>query len=169
MTPKKLPKPGDIGFSIIGGWIGFWVGLGQYLNMDGSKYSHCFVVLDDKTVMEAMPGGARIAPLDEYLGSAIFIDWEPTDEQRSIIVSEALKLEGIPYNFLNYLQLALARFKIQPKWLVKRIQDSEKLICSQLVDEVYRLAGVHMFDDGRLPMDVTPGDILNRYLEKDWL
>jgi hypothetical protein len=34
------------------------------------------------------------------------------------------------------------------------------MICSQLVDEAYLRAGVHLFDDGRDPGDVTPGDLL---------
>jgi hypothetical protein len=33
------------------------------------------------------------------------------------------------------------------------------LICSQLVDRACELAGVHLFDDGRLSGQVTPGDL----------
>jgi hypothetical protein len=39
------------------------------------------------------------------------------------------------------------------------VADEGHLICSQLVDEAYLRAGVHLFDDGRLPGDVTPGDL----------
>jgi hypothetical protein len=39
------------------------------------------------------------------------------------------------------------------------IADSGHLICSQLVDLCYLRAGAHLFDDGRLPGDVTPGDL----------
>jgi hypothetical protein len=27
------------------------------------------------------------------------------------------------------------------------------------VDDIYRVCGVKLFDDGRLPYDVTPGDL----------
>lgn len=168
MTIRK-PKPGSMGFSTIGGMVGFWVGLGQYLNRDGSKYSHVFIVLDDETVVQAMPNGAEVVPLSTYLGSAIFIEWGITDEQSQVIVNEARKLVGTPYGFSDYVALALARFGIKPKWLARYVENNGRLICSQLADLVYSRAGIHLFDDGRLPNEVTPGDLVNRYLEKDWL
>lgn len=168
MFIKGTPKPGDMGFSTIGGMLGFWIGLGQYLNGDGSKYTHVFIVLDDDTVMEAMPKGAQIVPMSEYADKAVFIDWGITDEQREIIVAEARKLEGTEYNFIDYLALAFARLGFKPKWLVKRIKSSDKLICSALADMVYGKAGIKLFSDGRIWHDVTPGDLINRYLERNW-
>lgn len=158
-----------MGFSTIGGAVGFWVGLGQYINGDGSKWSHVFIVLDDETVMEAMPKGAQIVSLETYANKAIFVDWNISDEERKVIVAEARKLEGTPYNFLDYFALFLARFHIKPKWLVRYIKSSNKLICSALADFVYNKAGVRLFSDGRLWHDVTPGDLISRYLERDWL
>lgn len=166
---KRMPKPGDMGFSIIKGALGFWVGLAQYLNGDGSKWSHVFVVLDDNTVMEAMPGGAKITPIEEYLGTAVFIDWGATDEQRKLIVEEAKKLVGTPYGFVDYFALALVRLNIRPNWLVKYIKNSQRLICSALADMVYNKAGITIFKDGRMWHDVTPGDLISRYIERDWL
>lgn len=165
---KRQPKPGDMGFSIIEGFTGFIVSLGQLLNGDAAKWSHVFVVLDDETVMEAMPGGARIVPLSTYENKAIFLDWNITDDERLIVIQEAKKLNGIKYNFLDYFALALARFGFRPKWLVKHIKASDKLICSALADMVYNRAGVQLFADGRIWHEVTPGDLLNRYLERDW-
>lgn len=168
MFIKGTPKPGDMGFSTIEGMLGFWVGLGQYLNGDGSKYTHVFVVLDDNTIMEAMPHGAQIVPLSEYANKAVFLDWGITDEQRKVIVEEARKCEGVGYNFIDYLALALARFGFKPKWLVNYIKRSDKLICSALADMVYGKAGIKLFSDGRIWHDVTPGDLINRYLERNW-
>lgn len=166
---NRMPKPGSMGFSTIGGFVGFWVGLGQYLNQDGSKYSHTFVVLDDETVVQAMPQGAEIVPLDDYLGDAIFIEWDITDEQSAAIIEEARSLVGTPYGFSDYLALALARFGFRPKWLTNYVEGNNRLICSQLADLAYSRAGLQLFNDGRLPNEVTPGDLVNRYLEKDWL
>jgi hypothetical protein len=168
MENKRVPKPGDMGFSTIDGMLGFWIGLGQFLNGDASKWTHVFIVLEDNKVMEAMPKGAQIVSIDDYNSKAIFIDWGLTDKERKDVVDAAIRLEGTPYNFLDYLALALARFKIRPKWLVKYIKNSDKLICSALADMVYNRAGVQLFTDGRLWHDVTPGDLLNRYLERDW-
>lgn len=85
------------------------------------------------------------------------------DALRADIVREARKLVGTPYNYLDYLALGLAHFKIKANWLRRFMQSKKHMICSQLVDEVYRRVGIHIFDDGRLPMDVTPGDLANRY------
>lgn len=168
MFEKRIPQPGSMGFSTIGGSVGFWVGLGQYLNGDGCKWTHVFIVLDDNTVMQAMPHGAEIVSIDNYAGKAIFLDWGITDEQRAVVVSEARKLEGTGYNFIDYLALALARFGFKPKWLVNYVKSNHKLICSALADMVYSNAGIELFSDGRVWHDVTPGDLVNRYLEKDW-
>lgn len=165
---KRIPKPGDMGFSMIEGMLGFWVGLAQYLNGDGSKWSHVFVVLDDNTVMEAMPGGARITPIEEYTGKAVFIDWELTDAQRAVIVEEAKKLVGTKYGFIDYFAMALARLNIRPQWIVRYVLNSNRLICSALADMVYNKAGVKLFSDGRMWHDVTPGDLISRYIERPW-
>jgi hypothetical protein len=168
MFIKGTPKPGDMGFSSIEGMLGFWIGLGQYLNGDGSKYTHVFIVLDDDTIMEAMPKGAQIVPIAAYDNKAVFLDWGITDAQRKLIVEEARKCEGAKYNFIDYLALALARFGFKPRWLIKRIKSNNKLICSALADMVYNKAGIQLFSDGRIWHDVTPGDLINRYLERNW-
>ncbi len=165
----KNPQPGDFGLSTIGGFTGFWVGLGQYISGDGSRYSHAFIVLDDETVMEAMPGGAIITPLSNYKNRSVYSNIELTNEQRVEIVKQARKLEGIPYSFLDYLALALAHFGIKAPRLRKYIENKGHMICSQLVDFAYQKAGVHLFTDGRLSQDVTPGDLANMLIEKDWL
>jgi hypothetical protein len=165
----KQPRPGDFGLTRIGGFVGWWIGMGQLITGDASRYTHAFIVLDDETVIEAMPGGALITPLSEYYpGRAVFSTLDLTDEQRVKIVEEGRALKGIPYSFLDYLALALAHFGFKPKRLRKYITTKGHMICSQLVDEVYRRAGVHMFNDGRLPQDVTPGDLANYLIERDW-
>lgn len=165
----NTPRPGDFGLSKIGGVLGWWIGLGQFITGDASRYTHAFVVLDDQTVIEAMPGGAIITPLEKYKGRAVFCNMDISSKKREVIVKEGRALEGTPYSFMDYLALALAHFGIRPKRLRKYIQNTGHMICSQLVDEVYRRAGVHMFNDGRLPQDVTPGDLANYLIEQEWL
>lgn len=166
----KTPKPGDFGLTTIGGVLGFFVSLGQHLAGDSSKYTHAFIVLDNNTVLAAQPGGARVDLLSDYTNRAIYSDMDLTDDQRHAIVEQAKKLEGIPYSFLDYLAIALARFGIKPKWLIKFISNKGHMICSQLVDEVYRRVGIKLFNDGRLPQEVTPGDLLYVLAkEQDWI
>lgn len=156
----KQPQPGDYGLTKIKGLLGFMVGFGQFLTGDSSKYTHAYVVLDDNKIIEAMPGGARITDISQYENKAIYSNIELTDEQRKSIVEIAKTYDGVGYSFLDYISLALLRFGIKPKRLRKFIENKGHMICSQLCDEVYRKAGIHLFNDGRLPQDVTPGDLL---------
>lgn len=166
----KEIKPGDIGLTRIGGILGFFVSLGQHLAGDSSRYTHTYIVLDDETIIAAQPGGARIDPLSDYANKAIYLQRDLTDEQRATIVGEARALEGLPYSFLDYLAIALARFGIKPKWLKKYIANTGHMICSQMCDEVYRRAGINLFNDGRLPQEVTPGDLFYVLAgEQDWI
>jgi len=156
------PQPGDFGLVSIRGFPGLLVRIGQGLSGDGwSDYHHAFLILDNGEVLEAQPGGARIRPLSDYEATnAVYSDWDLTDEQRAAIVREARPLVGTPYSWLDYLSLALLHFGIRPKWLRRCVADTGHLICSQTIDLVYLRAGLHMFSDGRLSMDVTPGDLV---------
>lgn len=156
-----MPLPGDFGLVSIPGAGGWGVRVGQWLNGDGwSDFHHAFVVLDQGEVLEAEPGGARIVPLVNYAGSnAVYSSWPLTDDQRAAIVGEARPLVGTPYSWLDYLSLALHRLHIPAPHLRAYIASTGHMICSQLTDEVYRRAGLHMFNDGRWPGDITPGDL----------
>ena len=165
------PSPGMFGLTRIGGWLGVLISLGQWLVGDASRFSHAFVVLDDGTVMEAMPSGARIAPLADVLACRpLAFSWAIplTPIQRFDIVAAARSLEGTRYGFSAYLHLALSRFGIRWAWLSRHLERNGRMICSQLVDVVYRRAGLQLFDDGRACHDVTPGDLANLLIERDW-
>jgi uncharacterized protein YycO len=171
-TDRYIPQPGDIGLTKIKGSVGWLIDLGQFIIRDESRYSHAFVVLDDETVLEAMPGGAIITPLENYSGYnkdgnpvAVYLQLPLTQEQRYAIVSEARPLVGIPYSFLDYFALAAERFGLKTKWIKNYVADTGHMICSQLADEVYKRAGIQLFRDGRLPQDVTPGDLTYVQLE----
>lgn len=168
------PPPGSFGLSRIGGLLGKLIAAGQAFSGDGSRWTHAFVVLDRGEVIEAMPGGARIVPLADRLThpEVVFCDapiqgWLAEHSQsryseivlREWVVREARKLDRVGYGYLQYLALGLVALGFQPEWLRRYIASKNRMICSQLVDEVYRRAGIQLFDDGRLPQDVTPGDL----------
>jgi len=163
-------RPGDIGFARIGGWLGKWIAIGQAIAGDASRFTHVFVVLDNDEVAEAMPNGARIQPLNrQYASEVAYVRVDLTDEQREMLVahlrSRLARPGGIKYSFTDYLAIALAHFGLKPQWLRNYIAKSDRQICSQLAD--YELTNVdyHVFNDHRLPQDVTPGALFFELLE----
>lgn len=159
------PEPGDFGLVSIEGNVGFLIRLGQFLNGDGFRnYEHAFIYIGDGKIVEAEPGGARIADLSEYDGRDIM--WstglvELTEAQRQVIVDAAKNDVGTPYSFLDYLAIALYRLHIKHPGVAKRVEESQHLICSQLVAKEYALAGSHL--TGKPAYLNTPGT-LTKYL-----
>lgn len=141
--------------------IGRLIRIGEWFNGDGfSQYSHAGVLLDDDTILEAEPGGARIRPMTEYPADLlVWSTWDLTPGQRASIVGAARGLLGVPYSFADYAALAVRRLHLPFPGLRRYIASSGHMICSQLTDEVYRRAGLHMFRDNRWPGDVTPADL----------
>lgn len=183
MTEDGIPKPGEMGLTWITGWTGFWVSVMQWLAGDGGLWpfrryreklrrgypTHAFMVLPDGMIIEAQPGGARIGSIDRYKGRTVLYSKLPlTDVQRSQVLPVAGRYEGVPYSFLGYLYLGLWRLGIRPEWLRYRVQSTGHQICSQLCDQILSDVGFHLFDDGRLPQDVTPGDLFSLLARKGW-
>ena len=172
-------KPGDIILLQIKGWVGRAVWLMQLINRDASKWTHVGIVLPDGKLFEAQPGGAVISSLADYAGRPAAIvtkyqrpkhgipteyelaDLAPhlTDFKREEISRTAANLLDVGYNWGTYVYLALYRVGVRPKWLKQRVQDDDRLICSQAADLVYSLCNIALFADGRMPYDVTPGDL----------
>jgi hypothetical protein len=177
-------KPGSYFLAHITGPVGYGIALGQALAGSGSRWTHAGLILDtDGTILEAEPGGARIANISKYDGRPLLVSdgpvqqwlrvqqllavhcgeaWDPTlpeQHTRGAVVAEARKLVGVPYSPTDYLALALLHLHLPSKWIRDRVQSSGHMICSALVDRAYMNAGVHLFSDGRLPGDVMPADL----------
>lgn len=155
------PLPGDFALTKIRGVAGAFVGAGQRLVGDGAPVHHAFVYVGGGYVVQAMPSGAEMiriedaSPVVAWSTGRVFL----TAAQRMVVAEEATNCVGTPYSFLDYASIALAHYRIRPRVLRDFVASTGHMICSQLVDEVYKRAGVHLFDDGRLPGDVTPGDL----------
>jgi hypothetical protein len=138
------------------------VRFGQWLN--GAHYAaagfeHAFVVITvDGMTMEAQPGGAAIGSVHHHPDAVYY---SCPDEARSAVCREAFSLKGTPYSFADYAALAALRLHITPldHALERYVASSGHMICSQLVDCAYQRAGVQLFDDHRMPGDVTPADL----------
>lgn len=173
--------PGDIILLRIEGFVGVMVDVMQRINLDTSYWTHAAIVLDDETVFEAQPGGSRITPLSKYAdrpGTVVSYYQRPkpgnpteyellplanilNGSRRASIVRDARAMykKGYQYAWATYFYLALVRFGIRPNWVRWQVQNPDVGICSQACDLLYDDNGVHLFADGRMPYDVTPGDL----------
>lgn len=159
------PKPGDIGLTRITGLVGWMIRLGQFFNSDGfSHYEHAFIVLEDGMLIEAMPGGAQIIPLSEYDDYDVLYVTVPglTAADRKRICAAARSFEGVEYSFVDYAAIAAHRLHLPLPGLRAFVESTDHQICSQLVDNAYRLAGVKLFSDGRWAGYTTPGALYQR-------
>ncbi|WDM16714.1 hypothetical protein J3S85_37750 [Streptomyces lavenduligriseus] len=155
------PQPGDFALTRILGVTGRLINVGQHIVGDGSPVQHALVYVGNGEVVQAMPGGAELIRLEDASKPVLWSTGriELTASERMRICGAARSLVGTPYSFLDYVSIALAHFHVRPRWVREFVADSGHLICSQLVDEAYLRAGVRLFADGRLPGDVTPGDL----------
>ena len=149
-------QPGDIGLVTIKGDVGLAIRIGQWLNGDGfADYEHAFVMVSGGKIVEAEPGGARCVPL--HYKDVLWL--ECPDQYRAGVVAAAMRQIGTPYSYLDYFALAALRLHIPSQHLRDYVRDSHHEICSQLADNSAALGGWHLYNDGRLPQDVTPGDL----------
>lgn len=154
------PLPGDFGLTKIRGLAGAFVNFGQWFVGDFAPVQHALVYVGNGMVVQAMPSGAEMIRLED---ASPVVKWstgliELTRHERANVSSAARYLVGTPYSFLDYVSIALERLGIRPRWVLERVASSGRLICSQLVCEAYRRAGVELFP-GKFPGDQTPGDL----------
>jgi len=162
--------PGDIGFTTIPGRVGAGVALGQALLRDECRFTHTWIVARTGPGyafgVEAMPHGARSVVQNEdepRIGPGFgYVRLPLTDDQRSLVHPWVLERIGTPYSFLDYLSIGLLHLGLPRRLVAGRVTSSRHMICSQLVDAALTDAGFHLFDDGRLPQDVTPGALFWR-------
>lgn len=142
------PRPGDFGLVSIPGGVGFLIRVGQWLNGNGFRnYEHAFIVLDEYSLLEAMPGGAIVSSLDKYSHHRVrYSTVELTDQQRADIVSQARKLQGTPYSILDYLAIAAKRFNLKFPGLDSRVKSYKHMICSVVVAHLYDDNGSQLTD-----------------------
>lgn len=159
----QQPMPGDFRLRKINGDVGQLIRIGQWLNGDGfADFEHAAVYLGGDAFAEAWTGGARISHDSDLVREDVCWSsgkFDLTMKQRAAIVAAALRYQGTGYSFLDYGALALHHFHIRLPGLRHYIANTGHMICSQLVDQCYLDAGVHLFDDGRWPGYVTPGDL----------
>lgn len=155
--------PGDVGFSKITGLTGLFVRFGQFIVGDDSPFTHVFVVTNTNPglVLEAMPNGMRTRVFTGAEVGVAYARLPLSDEQRRMVPLVSKQFENVKYGFSAYLYLFLNRFGGAPARLKRYIETNGRMICSQTADEFLRRLNYHVFNDGRMPHDVTPGDLFN--------
>jgi len=151
---------GDFGLVPMRGDAGRAIRFGQWLNGDGySDFEHAFVYVGDGQIVEGQPGGAALHSLDAYPPDAIAW-YSYTGLRGPAVAIQARSLIGTPYSYADYFALAALRFHLPIAPILRRyVSSTGHMICSQLVDSAYQRAGVALFNDERVPGDVTPGDL----------
>lgn len=129
-----------------------------------SSTHHVVVAVSELLCVSAEPGGVRLRLISDYPA----LTWSRFDHDnatRALIVEHAYAALAArtPYNFAIYPPLLWQRITSRPitgpvaVWLGKRPHEN----CSQLADDIYTAAGLHLFPDiARL---VTPGDFERLY------
>jgi len=172
--------PGSFFVVDVAGPGGFWIGVAQALVNDASRYKHCGLILHaDGTILEAEPGGARLANIAEYAGDGLIVCDGPVQQWlaanvlpgdpkgraavettlRRDLVTQAHNYVGIGYSWLDYAAIAALHLQLPSKALRRYVASSGHVQCAQLVDAVYAAESVHLFADGRQPGEVCPADL----------
>lgn len=154
------PRAGDYGVVKTNGFFGWLIRLGTV-----SRWNHCFIYIDKDFIIGADPTGVKMSPLSNYKNVAWNKHEDLTEDQRKIIVEEAIKAVGEPYGFFT---IALLTFRILGLKLlsnlsiVKKLAAKDGFICSELVDSCYAKAGISLID--KPDYLVVPGDLAERLI-----
>lgn len=125
----------------------------------GSPYYHAAIFVGNGDVIEARPEGVGAAPIGSWTNRTIlWSNLDLTDEQRKNICESARAMAGIPYSWVDIVALGLSAWGITPEWVWKRLERSDRLICSQLVARCYHLAGINLIPS-KADCRITPGDL----------
>lgn len=154
------PRPGQYGCVKTRGIIAWLIRLATR-----SWCNHVFVVIGGGRIIEAEPGGARVADLSEYAGCRVsFNDGDRmTAGQRNRIVTAAVGMIGDEYNYLAFGADALASLGWTWRWLFKLArQDHKVMLCSQMAARCGLEGRMDWLCGHRAAVYVTPADLAAR-------
>ena len=181
-------RPGDVIFPTIHGYAGVLVGAGQILLGDAGREEwrvrHVAMVTHVQgafvMIVQAMPSGAEEVELTQESFASGFPILRPNFQDPSSLVNlpykqaergfdaaeAARRYIGVPYGWLDYAAIGgrhlLAINPRQRTPFDNYLSRSGSMICSQLVDQALTDSGYHLFNDGRIPQDVTPAALYRK-------
>lgn len=159
-----MPELGDFGVVRTGGWAGQLIRWGTE-----SPVNHAFVYVGMGEIVEMEPGGIQLSYASKYpdaIWSTGKIPLTATQRETIAHFERARARKGVKYSFLGLAVIALAQRRFgsivtSRDFLARAVSDDGQEFCSQEVDFAYASNGVQLFDDGRLPGLVSPGDLYN--------
>jgi uncharacterized protein YycO len=153
------PQIGDYGVVKTKGFFGRLIRIGTT-----SRWNHAVIHVGSGEVVSADPSGVKINPASDYTNIAWNKHEELTLAQREQIALYARSLVGKPYDFLTIADLAfrILGLKIFSKGILEKLARHRGYICSELVSECYRKAGVDLC--GKEDYLVVPGDLAERLI-----
>lgn len=135
-------------------------------------------VITAPRLVQAMPGGIEEIDLtyEKWTPDYIYLrpdyspgsPFDPGWENRSQgfqVAHAARSFVGRPYDFATYPAIPLYRRGVRTKLIKEIISGTDTMMCSRTVDAALEAAGWHLFDDGRMPGNVTPSEVYRRILE----
>lgn len=158
------PQPGSIGVESGKAWESLAIQWGTR-----SRYNHvtvCEEVHDDGTVtvIEASGGGVRRrkVPADRD----VWDDVEMTAKQRAIIVREAQRCIGIPYDWKDIASFIWRFNRVRITGKPYPDHPDNRLICSELGAWCLRQAGIDPWP-GIAAGEISPGDVADWMFRSD--
>jgi len=159
-----MPNIGDYFVVRTNGWAGWLIRIGT-----GSKWNHAGIYIGDGKIVEARPIGVTVSELSKYDGMPIIwnteVDTSLTEEERNRIKHRALDFVKDRYGFWSIINIALKILFLGWFPSLKRAEDENSVICSQLVAWTYSSAA-HIKLSKKPHALVTPKDLAYRITEK---
>ena len=177
---EPIINDGDIVFCTIAGGAGAVVAAGQLLLAAGERgwvwdtgvkewwrKRHVGVAVWHEgllCIVQAMPGGVEMVPLDVTGGKYTILrpnySITPGDlNQAKLVARAAMEYIGTPYDFATYAAIPAYRRGLRTQSIEEIISGIDTMMCSRMVDAALDFAHYHLFDDGRLPGNVTPSEL----------
>lgn len=135
-----------------------------------SHTHHVVVAVSPTECVSAEPGSGVIWRTNAAYTNVTWSSFTLTSEQQAAITAAGNASLKLPYNYLIYAPLVLARITHIPvpgpiaRWLGRR----RNVNCSQISDDIYHAAGIQLFVDQ--PSDiVTPGDFERLFQHEGFL
>lgn len=174
-------RPGDIGFArhVSPRSADLLILAGQTFLGEPGYPHHVFVVTQAQTnltfgmdlggptfgpkIVQAMPSGAEEITVGQEHWTADYTYIRPAYDmgrvamQSGWVARRAHDYVGTPYSFADYAAITGLHLGIKNGPIRRYVTTSRHMICSQLADQAMSDAGWHVFNDKRLPQDVTPG------------
>jgi uncharacterized protein YycO len=128
---------------------------------------HCFLHLGNGQIVEGHTLVARVVSADSHPDAVWNIHESLSDDQRLAIIAKAQAMVGTPYDYASYIGFALELLKLRTEAQLDRVfqQDSWR-VCSALVADCYRHAGIVIDTGAQAANLVSPDDLYRRIVSQ---